>query len=57
MAVAADILLGAIFLGSPRFTMLEHVFGGLAAVSAAKAWRGYWIARDRHEAWRRRYRR
>ena len=53
----ADLVFGAVFLGSRQFTALEHVIGALSALGGIKAWCEYWRARDRYEAWRRRYRR
>lgn len=46
-----DLVLGAVFLGSSRFTMLEHVIGVLSVFAGVKAWREYWRAKDRYEAW------
>lgn len=57
LIAVGDLVLGAVFLGSPRFTMIEHAFGVLSVIGGVKAWRQYWRARDRYEAWRGRYRR
>jgi hypothetical protein len=57
LVAVCDVVLGAVFVGSRRFTALEHVIGAVSALAGIRAWSGYWRARDRYEAWRSRHRR
>lgn len=57
MGALVDLILAAVFLGSPGLGFFERVLGGVMVVAAVRTWCGFWRARDRHQAWRERYRR
>ncbi len=57
VGTVVDLILGAAFLGSSSFSRIERVFGALIVIGGVKKWCDYWAARDRHEAWKKRYRR
>lgn len=46
---AAAVLVGVSGVGEAG-----RALGGMTAIFAAKDWSGYWAARDRFEAWRKR---
>lgn len=48
------IALAAVLLGISGLGEAARIVGGLFAVRSAKNWSGYWAARDRFEAWRKR---
>jgi hypothetical protein len=51
------IALAAVLLGVSGLGEVARIVGGLFAVGAAKDWSGYWAARGRFEAWRKRVKR
>jgi hypothetical protein len=56
IAIAA-IAAAAVLLGLSGLAEAVRVVSGLIAIGSARRWSGYWAARDRFEAWRKRVRR
>lgn len=51
------IAVGAVLRGLSGLGEAGRVVGGLIAISSARDWSVCWAARDRFEAWRKRFRR
>lgn len=51
------ITLAAVLLGISGLGAAARILGGLFAFASARDWTGYWAARDRFEAWRKRVKR
>jgi hypothetical protein len=51
------IALTAVLLGLFGLVEAVRVASGLVAIGSARRWSGYWAARDRFEAWRKRIKR
>jgi len=51
------IVIAAVFVGAADMGEAGRVVGGLIAIRSARDWSGYWAARDRFEAWRKRLKR
>jgi drug/metabolite transporter (DMT)-like permease len=48
------IAVAAVLLGFSGLGEAGRIVGGLIAIGSARDWSGYWAARDRFEAWRKR---
>ncbi len=48
------IVVAAVLLGFTGLGEAGRVVGGLIAIGSARDWSGYWAARDRFDAWRKR---
>jgi hypothetical protein len=57
LVTIAELVLGAVFVGSSAVSVFGRVIGALMVLGAVKGWCDYWQARDTYEAWRKRYRR
>ncbi len=53
VAIAA----ASVLVGRSGLVEAVRVVSGLIAVGSARRWSGYWAARDRFEAWRKRLKR
>ncbi len=51
------IVVAAVLLGLSGLAEAVRVVSGLIAIGSVKRWSGYWAARDRLEAWRKRVKR